>query len=245
MTRVRFSLIVVRWSSMVVLLFQLLTSPIIVYGGSDSGNTASTSDFICGPRCVKFILSQYSRGEDLELLDLVKKLQWPELERGCTLNDIEELLKSEGIYCKSVYAKPHDLLTLRWNYPVILHLVDAGQDNVGHFVVLLPNADASQRSIKIWNGLNGYQKGEANQLKDQLSGYALITSPKPLRRSDLVIYAPADTLLSQREITALFGVVSGGLAFLLYLRGRCPWINYSNILSSIRKSHHQAMCEDT
>jgi Peptidase C39 family len=158
----------------------------------------SSTDIVCGPRCVKYILSQY--GYDLELIDVIRAIQWPEIENGSGLGRIEKFLGEHGIYATSVHIEPQQMLDSSWQHPVILHLKGAeNHTGLGHFVVWLPKTEKYGENIEIWNGLNGYQSGTRKALAATLSGYAIFTSPLPISDEDLTA-----TISSQRTTRLIY-----------------------------------------
>jgi len=101
-------------------------------------------DSICGPRCVQYILRHY--GIQVELHDLIRECQWPDVEAGASLNALIQSLNSRGIHTLPLKARQ---VQINWDKPILAY-VDNGEDRLGHFVVLqdLNNGDA-----KVWNAI--------------------------------------------------------------------------------------------
>ena len=132
------------------------------------------SDMVCGPRCVRFLLNRY--GRDVELVDLVKEIQWPDLEAGASLEQIQKCLNSRGIHTSAIRIAPDR--RLRWPHPAILHIV-AGDSPMGHYVVQVPGETPSSDAL-IWAGLEGWRRGRWEEVTRGFSGVALLTSPEPI-----------------------------------------------------------------
>jgi ABC-type bacteriocin/lantibiotic exporter with double-glycine peptidase domain len=135
-----------------------------------------SGDIVCGPRCVQFLLRYYGR-EDEQLIDLVRELQWPQLEAGTSLADIEANLRRHAIHTHALSLGA--AARLDWPHPVVVHL-DASDRTMGHFVVLLPPMDGDV--VTVWAGLQGIASGNWLTLRTRMSGYALLTSPTPIAR---------------------------------------------------------------
>ena len=130
-------------------------------------------DFICGPRCVSFLLEYYGRPSP-ELIELVKALQWPRLEQGASLASIERELNQRGVYTFALKVGKEARIV--WPEPVLVHL--KGDAAGGHYVVLLPpNKGVND---KVWVGLGGFRVGPSRDLARRRSGYLLLTSKKPI-----------------------------------------------------------------
>lgn len=135
--------------------------------------TTPTFDMICGPRCVRYILGCYGKPEP-ELIDLVREMQWPDLEMGASLASAEDALRARGIYTQALRLTPG--ARLRWPYPVIVHL--KGREAGGHFVVRLPPEVNGEE--RVWAGLSGVRSGPPEKILPKLSGTVLLTAPAPI-----------------------------------------------------------------
>gem|GEM_PF-5637415 len=139
-------------------------------------------DFVCGPRCVRFLLDYFSRPKET-LTELVQDMQWPEIEAGSSLAEIESALNARKIYTTAMKLSSDAVLA--WEHPVIVHLEKGVDDSLGHFVVWLPGSD--ERVCNVWNGVTGVQTGQWKQLRTKMSGYVLLTSPNAIAENALVV----------------------------------------------------------
>jgi ABC-type bacteriocin/lantibiotic exporter with double-glycine peptidase domain len=163
------------------------------------GNT----DLVCGPRCLRFILEHY--GRKMELLDLVRRTQWPTIENGASLADLDETLRSNGIHTFAL--RMPEGMDLDWPYPVLLHVQGKGHP-VGHFSVWLPRQTGSPALI--WDGLNGYQYWEPWALSGSVT--VLLTSPLSIDDAmGTAAIRPAPSTLQGVLLLAITCGISGGL----------------------------------
>lgn len=61
----------------------------------------SADQLVCGPRAAKYILEHCD--QQATLVELVKELQWPNIEDGSSLGDIDRLLVSRGLSTAYLY----------------------------------------------------------------------------------------------------------------------------------------------
>jgi hypothetical protein len=120
------------------------------------------ADAHCGPRCVHQILAHY--GQTVDLIDLVREIQYPELNKPAQLDKLQASLESRNIH--TVAIKTKWCTVVRWQYPVIVHALTSGGD--GHYVTLF-----SEHPIP------GEEAGYSR------TGVYLLTSPNPI--SELAI----------------------------------------------------------
>jgi len=142
----------------------------------------SRDDFACGPRCVQYVLRHY--GSSVDLVDLIRELQWSDFSRGTTLAEIQGVLERRGLYTAAI--RINDLARLRWRHPVVLHLART-RNEIGHYVVWLRNRRTQQ---VVWNGLMG-----EIELPDALpglpfSGAVLLTAPSPITHPESALASP-------------------------------------------------------
>ncbi len=159
------------------------------------------SDMVCGPRCVKFILRSY--GQEVDLIELVKEIQWPDLEAGASLDRIERSLNVRGIYTKAVRFAPDRRLT--WPHPAVL-FTDEGNPPSGHYVVTSPEAESGSDDL-IWAGVEGWRRGRWNEITRGFAGVALLTSPEPIPEAVMVADHVAASKLFQIAGLACGGVI--------------------------------------
>lgn len=125
-------------------------------------------DVFCGARCVRYVLSHYGQEEDL--LDVIKELQWPHLERPVSLNQLAEFLNQRGIKTHACHIGTG--VDLIGQEPAILHLRPM-HGRSGHFVVWLSECKGRAR---ITDGLDVPSEISNRDLANLRSGYALLTS---------------------------------------------------------------------
>jgi ABC-type bacteriocin/lantibiotic exporter with double-glycine peptidase domain len=161
------------WAIRGLLLAITASGPFTASADEPSPKPGDNGDMVCGPRCVRFVLRRY--GRDVELIDLVKEMQWPDLEAGASLDRIQKSLNDRGVHTSAIQFAPDR--RLRWPHPAILFI--AGTDGQrGHYVVRVP--DESSDDELIWSGLEGWRRGRWDQVTSGFSGVALLTSPDPI-----------------------------------------------------------------
>lgn len=178
----------------------------------------SGSDMICGPRCVSYILDYYHK-DQIQLVDLVREMQWPDIEKGATIKSIETSLNSRDVYTKAVKIDPSS--RLQWPFPVIVHLEEPPE--MGHYVVWLPTSTADQEII--WAGLTGLLQGSAAAISEKRSGAVILTSPKPISDISHAARHRNDTIVTviKGALALVVVSISTSLVFLTihrYLRTR-------------------------
>ncbi len=137
-----------------------------------AGVPERAQDLVCGPRCIQYVLRHY--GQDADLIDLVKEVQWPNLEAGATLAAVETALNKRGIHTQAISITAGG--RLQWPHPVVLHV--RGDGDLGHFVVWLGRTEAG--ADVVWDGLSGSQTGPWDKLYTHCTGTALLTAPAPI-----------------------------------------------------------------
>jgi hypothetical protein len=96
---------------------------------------------ICGPRCVQHILNSY--GIKVELIDLIRECQWPDIEKGASVDSLIAALNQRGIYTLAI--KP---VTLNWKKPILAYSTADNGTNIGHFAVFSQTIDGK---VSVWN----------------------------------------------------------------------------------------------
>ena len=172
------------------------------------------SDMVCGPRCVRFILSRF--GKEVDLIDLVKEMQWPNLEAGASLEQIRSSLNARGIHTEAIRFSPDR--RLRWPHPVLL-FEDEADRSQGHYVVLVPG-DPSESDALIWGGLEGWRRGRWEEVTRGFSGVALLTSPDPISNADAAVRQLPTSRLVRIAGLAAVGAIVAHLSFQLLARWR-------------------------
>ncbi len=139
------------------------------------GNETSppVEDVVCGPRCVQFVLREH--GIEAELIELIKEIQWPDLESGTTLDRVNAALKQRGLNTELVNV-PNDSVYV-WPHPAIVHVPDP-KGELGHFAVLLPSNNTHE--VTLWLGVGGVAKKTPAEFHKMHSGVALITMKLPV-----------------------------------------------------------------
>lgn len=132
-------------------------------------STSRVGDVVCGPRCVQFVLREH--GIEADLIELVKEMQWPNIESGTTLDRVRAVLKERGVITDlvsipkdSAYAAPSS---------AIIHIPDPKGD-LGHFAVLLPSNNSEE--VTLWLGVAGVRKMKLSEFHKTHSGLALIAT---------------------------------------------------------------------
>ncbi len=170
----------------------------------------ASADLVCGPRCIQFILHHY--GQEADLIDLVKEAQWPDLEAGASLDRIQKCLNIRGIHTAAIRFDPGR--QFRWPSPVLLY-TDEGDPARGHYVVRLPGASPDHDDL-VWAGVEGWRRGQWEDVTRGFSGLALLTSPEPITDVDAALGPlPPSSLL---RIAGLAG--AGAIVAHLLLRSR-------------------------
>ena len=127
---------------------------------------------VCGPRVVQYILKH--NGQDVELIELIREMQWPKMTQGSSFVEIEDALQQRGIHTAAIQF-PLKNTALVWTEPVIVHFQPETDESLGHFVVWLPKS--TRNTSFFWDGLNGVQTLERKQFIKKMSGAVILTSP--------------------------------------------------------------------
>ena len=182
----------VTLSAVVWLIPSTMTNVVLCGVAAQSAPTISNgNDLVCGPRCVQHIMETYGiyENEGVDIIELIKRIQMPDLESGARLDRISAFLMASGVHTAAVEVKKG--LQIDWPYPVLLHLhPQDSKDEVGHYVVW--HRRLASGGNRLWCGLHGYEKVSDRRLWSRASGVALITSPVPIDqpsdafRSDVV-----------------------------------------------------------
>ncbi len=159
-------------------------------------------DLVCGPRCVQFLIQYYFK-KNLDLTDLVREIQWPDIERGARLDTISESLQKRGLFTCPMRIGSE--MRIDWPYPVLVHL-GKNLDENGHFVVWLPTSSSGKDEI--WFGVDGVRQEIPYDLARKRSGFILLTAPKPILNPKAAIYERNGT---RSVALAVFFGVSGFL----------------------------------
>ena len=138
------------------------------------GTAQNVGDIICGPRCLKFLLEYYQKDKKVELIDLVKEVQWPAIESGASLKALKQSLESRGIYTRIVKASFDS--EFQKNFPVIVHLSRQGE--LGHYIIQLPQSVEGRQVF--WVGLDGFKLGHLRRITDWKVDYFIETSNVPI-----------------------------------------------------------------
>jgi hypothetical protein len=175
---------------------------------SSSNRVRSSGDLVCGPRCVQYLLRYFGKGDD-ELKDLVREIQWPNIEAGSSLSALEAALNKRGVFTRSLLISPQSRLC--WRYPVLVHLPGDGDQALGHFVVWLPSSDILHD--RIWSGLDGVRSPSPARHAAVRSGAVILTSPTPIADPGVAVY---DSHIWIRRATQLMAAAMGaGLIWLV------------------------------
>ncbi len=167
----------------------------------------SYNQVICGPRCAHFVLRYYGREEKLS--SLVREMQWPDLSQGTSIRQIEDALDSRGIHTRSVQL--HNVRRFQPTRPAIVHLHendDRGDDNMGHFVVVLP--ESTSRHVAVWDGLSGTRFRPWDDFSREITGAVVLTDDVPIEDVKEAMRLPSGQL-AWIGMVATVGLLSLGL----------------------------------
>ncbi len=112
-------------------------------------------------------------------VDLVREVQWPELESGTSMGLLAEALNERGIHTFGLQLSRRT--RLKWRYPVLVH-VDGEGGGIGHFVVRLPS---SSDTVILWCGVPGVQRLSDGEFAERSTGAVLLTGPGAIRGRDV------------------------------------------------------------
>lgn len=127
-------------------------------------------DLFCGPRCVWFVL--VAGGQSMELIDVIRESQWPDVGNGTSVVTLQQVLKQHGV--DSIGIQSGQASLPEWRFLSILHLKAGAGSPHGHYVVMLPWNGTGD--VTIWDGIDGFQIYSQEQLCAQSSGVALLTA---------------------------------------------------------------------
>lgn len=146
-------------------------------GSSASDSETGFGNVYCGPRCVQRVLREY--GAEVELIELIREMQWPDVEQGSTLAALSAALHKRGVSTKAVDLDPK--FDIEWTQPAIVHLEKGG---VAHFVVWLPPTEADS-SGRVWDNdlTDAVKRGQFDGLR---TGPVLLTANEPIAESAVV-----------------------------------------------------------
>ncbi len=165
----------------------LLGAPAGAEAPKPAGPARRPSDIVCGPRCLEYIAKSFRPGFSMGLSEIVAQVQ-PEFEKGASLAHLDRFLNQQGLHTLAI--KPAAGTAICWPYPVLLHL-SAEDDDLGHYVVLLPGSDRATATV--WSGLAGVIKVPTWRLSERIGGGALLISPKPIPPTDPAFPATLDS----------------------------------------------------
>ena len=141
------------------------------------------NNIVCGPRSVQFVLKQF--GHDVELVDLVREMQWPQLTDGASAASVIAALEKRGVFVKVIKVDPKAAV-FAWNHPMILHLKPDVNESHGHFVVSMPRSTDEQ--VTLFDGLAGYYSGPYSEFRRKMSGIVIVCSPTPNADDAVIVY---------------------------------------------------------
>jgi len=211
----------------------MATATPVIYGddgeeeGSDSLNhERNIGDLICGPKCVLEILRLYEK-EDEDLIRLVREIQYPDVRKGATLANIAQALEKRGIHTFAMGISPTARIV--WQYPVIVHLNPKPGEEIGHFVVWLPESRGD--TVQIWNMYARVQQENERLWSTERSGTILLTAPaviadpgQALKWVGLPFYDQMEDIVAWTIL--VIGLVFAGKSFRLY---RVLWKRRGNV----------------
>ncbi|MFZ4469963.1 MAG: cysteine peptidase family C39 domain-containing protein [Pirellula sp.] len=134
----------------------------------------TTVDASCGPRAVRYVLAHYDHRESLS--DLVREIQWPNLESGSSLSAMEVCLRRRGIATIAVEIPP--MATVDWPNPVLVHCNTESGD--GHFLICEPNG---RNSLAVRDTSFESSHNQIEKHWQQRSGVVLLTASDSIDKS--------------------------------------------------------------
>ena len=160
-----------RTSAMLIAWLGNVTLCLAQLGGQE------THDLVCGPRCLQLVLRHY--GRDADLVDLIRKIQWPNVEQGTSLSALQHELEERGVHTLVVRCPKSSLPD--WPHPLIVHfeLAEGSTQGLGHFAVVFQNSSTTN-SVTLCGGPNGPETMPVPKFVRQFSGWAILTSPDPI-----------------------------------------------------------------
>jgi ABC-type bacteriocin/lantibiotic exporter with double-glycine peptidase domain len=144
---------------------------------NDEGDTAphqvghaSHGDRVCGPRCVQFVLQRCGKPH-VDLVDLVREIQWPDIEAGASLGALGRALEARGLHTAAIKLEPEALL--HWPEPAIVHVRPANSQG-DHFLVWL--GSPGRHEVQVWDGLLGVRTDSLREHLATRTGPVLLVS---------------------------------------------------------------------
>lgn len=203
------------YSGLSFLLLLATTATPVIYGddgeadGLDSlNNERNIGDLICGPKCVLEILRLYAKeGEDL--IRLIQEIQYPDVHKGATLADIAQALEKRGIHTFAMGISP--TARIIWQHPVIVHLNPKPGEEIGHFVVWLPESHGD--AVQVWNMDARIQQKSERLWSQERSGVILLTAPEPIDDPGKALKWVGLPFCDQMEDIMAWAIFVIGLAF--------------------------------
>jgi ABC-type bacteriocin/lantibiotic exporter with double-glycine peptidase domain len=178
-------------------------------------------DVVCGPRCLRFILQAVrSEASAPDLVSIVARVQ-PDLDEGASLSLLKKYLDDQGLFTLAFKPEPNTAIVSP--FPALVHL-RGNQDDLGHYVVLLPNSDRSNATV--WSGLAGPVRLPTWWLAERIDAGAVLVAPRPIEAN---LAFPATTDFSRRQVGWGILLIAG---FLLSVCGlansRCSLLSGSH-----------------
>lgn len=184
-----------------------------LYGDEHEENRPDTpnrerniGDLICGPKCVREVLRLYGR-EDEDMIRLVREIQWPEVRKGSTMADIAQALEKRGVHTFAMKIKPSARIV--WPHPVVVHLAPKPGEEIGHFVVWLPESQGG--AAKVWNTDKGLEQQNERTWSKERSGAVLLTSLEPIDDPGKALKWVGLPFYDQGETVLAWGIFLVGL----------------------------------
>ncbi len=182
--------------------------------GSQRDSSILLDDRICGPRCVQYLLEYYEL-ESEDLVDLVREIQWPEVEKGASLDRLEQALRDRGLSTASIRIPEN--ATLRWHFPAVVHLEEKGA-SFGHFAVWLPESEGDH--VEVWSGREGLLPMRQSDFSKLFTGVALLTSREPIVDPGSAVESHRPSALGIRPLMVALTVIGAILVVTQRLRGQ-------------------------
>ncbi len=161
--------------------FVLVSLVTVVAEGADTDPAANNPDSLCGPRCVVFALDRI--GVRADLVDLVKELQWPQVEDGTTMLQLRNAIRNRGVSVTPVKLRPGQAVKLTGI--AIVHFERGKQDEqvpLGHYACCMPTSDPS--TWEIFNPPNVRRLVNREEFCATCSSVMLLIQPSGIALSD-------------------------------------------------------------
>ena len=198
---------------MVLVLCSWLIPELNLIGEEPESSTGKVyRDNVCGPRAVLHVLRHY--GQDASLFDLVKECQWPDFEKGSSMDSLAKALEKRGIYTASLHLKDGLKSDLVWPGPMIATLSTGNMPF--HYTTLINASDGTLNCIE---DFPIFFSRHHTEYKSYI--YLLLTSNKPISQSDIGILIQHQDSLMKLTVLPTVMVIAIVILLLVFAMKRC------------------------